>query len=195
MMLQRWPVIAAWTLGALLGAAACAGPQKAATREYHATDYWPLAVGNSWTYQISMRGANQEKTVAIVKQQDGYFVDSEGGRMQHHAAGVFDGERFMLRDPLALGAKWMAVPSANSLERYEITAVGFKMTVPAGVFDDCVRVQAVNRINQGQAMIAEWTYAPGVGLVQFTSRLEAEGKPPQPQVTMALVKFAQKPAA
>ena len=195
MMLQRWPGIAALSLCALLGNTACTGSQKPAPREFRAVDYWPLAIGNTWTYQINARGAEQQETVSIVKQQDGYYFDSRGSKMQHHAAGVFDGERFMLRDPLTLGAKWVAVPSANSLERYEVIAVGFKTTVPAGVFDDCVRVQAVNRMNQEQALVVEWTYAPGVGLVQFTSRLEVEGKQPAPQVSMVLVKFEQKPAA
>jgi len=190
-----WPWVASLCLVVTSWAAACGGPQRPPAREYRAVDFWPLAIGNTWTYQISMRGAVQKKKVAILKQENGYFVDSEGGRLQHHAAGVFDGERFLLRDPIALGAKWLAVPSANSLERNEIIATGFTTTVPAGVFDGCVRVQAVNRMNQTQAMIAEWTYAPGIGLVQFISRLEVEGKQSEPQVTMVLVQYEQKPAA
>ncbi|MBN2361369.1 MAG: hypothetical protein JXR83_18100 [Deltaproteobacteria bacterium] len=194
-MNSKRSLLSAACLVAMSCAAACGGTQKPPAREYHAVDFWPLAVGNSWTYQNSMRGVTQREVVSIVKQEDGYFIDSRGARLQHHPAGVFDGERFMLRDPIALGAKWIAVPSANSLERYEIIAIGFTTTVPAGVFENCVRVQAVNRMSQSQALILEWTYAPGVGLVQLTSRLEVDGKPPEPQVTTVLVKFEQKPDA
>lgn len=185
-----------WTIRALItfcvAFAACAAPQAPKPKPLTAVDYWPLAVGYSWTYQISIgQGAPQQDQVRIVKQNaDGFFVDSRGATIQHHPAGVYDGQRFLIRDPLEPGAKWVAVPSANSLERYEIVAVGFTATVPAGVFQNCVKVRSTNRMDEHKTLIGEWTYTPGVGMILFTSALQIDDRPPLPQAEMQLVQYA-----
>ncbi|MFH1807338.1 MAG: hypothetical protein ABIJ09_01235 [Pseudomonadota bacterium] len=183
------------TLAILLLAVGCATTPKNEAPQRRATDYWPLAIGNSWTYRIQHGGAVQEDSVTILQRDaDGFFVDSQGARLKPHAAGVFDGDRFLLRDPLAVGTKWMAVPSANALERFEITDVDFTVTVPAGVFEHCVRVQAMNKLSEVENFVGEWTYAPGVGMIQFVSRREVKGKPPAPQTEMLLLRFKLEPA-
>ncbi len=195
LMFFRAPIALALSgmlLGALLGGA-CDSPQKTEPSQVLSVhDYWPLAVGNRWSYQIRHGGAVEENQVAIVEQDaEGFFVDTQGARLQHHPAGIFDGDRFLLRGPLEVGTKWVAVPSANALERFEITSVGLSDTVPAGVFENCVRVEAVNRLGEHERFIGEWTYAPGVGMVRFNSRRELDGKPPQPQTEMVLIRFEQ----
>lgn len=184
---------AAGGLMILVSGVCCAHTQKKQEPTLRAVDYWPLAVGNAWTYRIKHGGAVQKQSVSIVsKNAEGFFVDSQGASLKPHAAGIFDGQRFLLRDPLELGAKWIAVPSANSMERFEIIALGFTATVPAGIFERCVRVQAENRISEGEAYIGEWTFAPGVGLLQYQSRHEVKGRDPQPQTEMVLLSYELK---
>jgi len=174
----------------------CAQTQKKDSPDLRAQDYWPLEVGNAWKYRIQHGGALQEQRVSIVsKNAEGFFVDSEGASLQQHPAGLFDGQRFLLRDPLELGAKWTAVPSANSLERFEIVAIDFNATVPAGIFERCVRVRATNRINDQESYVGEWTYAPGVGLILYQSRHEIAGRPAKPQTEMQLLSFELKNGA
>lgn len=187
--------LGALTLSMSLWACATTTAHKAEDQaKLSAVDYWPLQVGNRWTYRVTHAGASQENTVEIVQQDpDGFFVDNQGARLKHHPAGIFDGDRFLLRDPLELGAKWMAVPSANALERFEITSVGFELSVPAGKFKNCVQVQAQNKISEKERFVGEWTYAPGVGLIAFNSRREISGQQPQIQTRMQLLKF--EPAA
>ncbi len=177
------------------GSASCktSGAQVRPDSELHAVDYWPLQIGNSWTYRIEHGGASQQNTVKILSQDaDGFFVDNQGARLKKHPAGIFDGDRFLLRDPLELGGKWMAVPSANSLERFEISSLHFDMTVPAGTFHDCVRVQARNRISATEQFIGEWTYAPHVGLIAFNSFRELNKKDKKLQTSMQLVEYKVK---
>lgn len=173
-------------------ALACASTssQVKAQQDLRAVDYWPLQLGNQWTYRIEHGGATQKNTVKIIRQDsDGFFIDNQGARLKAHPAGIFDGDRFLLRDPLELGAKWMAVPSANALEHFEITSVHFDMSVPAGEFHNCVRVQARNKISAKESFIGEWTYAPGVGLIAFESFRQVAAKEPQPQTKMQLVEY------
>ena len=100
---------------ALLAGARATTPKSEPSKALKAHDYWPLAVGNRWSYRIQHAGAVEKNQVSIVQQDaDGFFVDSQGARLQQHPAGIFDGDRFLLRDPLEVGNKWMAVPSANA---------------------------------------------------------------------------------
>ena len=184
--------IAFFVSAGMLVSCKTASNQVKTQHDLRAVDYWPLQIGNQWTYRIEHGGATQQNTVKILRQDaDGFFVDNQGARLKAHPAGIFDGDRFLLRDPLELGAKWMAVPSANALERFEITSLHFDMKVPAGEFHDCVRVQARNKISANESFIGEWTYAPGVGLIAFASFRQVNTKDPQPQTKMQLIQFEQ----
>ncbi len=68
------------------------------------------------------------------------------------------GPAFVLRRPLRIGTVW-----ENGDGRYEITALGQAVTVPAGTFEDCVEVMHWSR---GGKVIVISLYAPGVGVVQ-----------------------------
>src|ERR687887_136842 len=64
--------------------------------------YYPLAVGNSWTYQ----SAGKRQTITIVGRDGPWFIDDHRGRLRYESDGVRDADRYLLRSPLAAGSKW-----------------------------------------------------------------------------------------
>jgi len=95
--------------GLVLLLCACkSGPQPAdgASGE-DATRYYPLAVGNSWTY--AFRGSDKQETIRIIGRDGPWFIDDHRGRLRYEKDGVRDADRYLLRTPLAVGAKWSAV--------------------------------------------------------------------------------------
>lgn len=131
-----------------------------------AADYYPLGIGNRWVYEINGR-SDRTVTVEILRQDsDGFFVDSQGGQLRADAFGIRDPKRYLLRDPLEQGRTWTNIVSVSSAERYAISSVGTPCEAPAGKFEDCVQVEAKNRVDANVTLVNRQTYAPGVGLVR-----------------------------
>ncbi|XXF75091.1 hypothetical protein P2318_18645 [Myxococcaceae bacterium GXIMD 01537] len=137
--------------------------------------YYPLAVGNRWTYLVNGRG-DKPVNVEITGQADGYFQDTQGGNLQLDGFGVRDVKRYLLRGPIEVGHSWTNIVSVSSTERYQIVQAGVSCEVPAGVFQDCVRVEGRNRVDQETTIVGAWTYAAGVGLVRMEMFAERQGK-------------------
>ncbi len=135
--------------------------------------FFPLAVGNQWTWEdqspqlpAGRRGAL--RTVRILERTaDGFYRDDERGELKAGADCVRDRVRQLLCGPLVVGTSWKSVLSVSSTEKYEIAAVGESVVTPAGTFDGCVRVRAVNHAAPGTDLVNEITYAPGVGPVRI----------------------------
>src|SRR5262249_9662020 len=66
-----------------------------------AEDYYPLAVGNHWTYSVNFLGDRRERRVEIIGHRDGYYLDNEGGQLTVDGLGVRDQKRYLLRSPSA----------------------------------------------------------------------------------------------
>jgi len=184
-------------VGALFMLTSCATTPdaKPASATWTAKDYSALAVGNAWTYRIAAQGQQQDQTITIDAQDDnGFFVDNMGGRLMQRKAGVFDGQRFLLEDPLEVGHKWIAVQGPSSVEHYEIAATGLVVEVPAGVYKDCVQVRAQQkgRTKTGEKTLLtmEWTYAPNVGLIEMKQKAKVGTQPEQVGMHLSLLKFA-----
>lgn len=152
-------------------------------------DLYPLAVGNTWTYDSISGGVAAKVTIRILNESGGYFVDSAGGALRVDAFGLRDPKRYLLREPLVAGTRWTSVQSLQSTEQYQITEAGRPCTVPAGTFARCVRVSATNKSDAQRTLISTWTYAEGVGLVELQTAMQVAGKPPQVQVEARLEKF------
>src|SRR5262249_60935221 len=61
---------------------ACAAPSSAVRSPATAAeDYYPLAVGNHWTYSVNFLGDRRERRVEIIGHRDGYYLDNEGGQL------------------------------------------------------------------------------------------------------------------
>ncbi len=177
-----------------LFAAACAGGAKQ-VRESPGADlsaYYPLQVGNTWTYQVGLLGETTTQQVKILGQEGGVFVDNKGGRLSVDTFGVRDDKRYLLRGPLEAGTQWTNVVSVSSIERYRILDAGFNCSAPAGRFENCVRVEGRNRVDANTTLINELTFAPGVGLVTIETAAEVKGQR-IPQAKLELTSYELQP--
>lgn len=169
-----------------------------------AAAFAPLAVGHSWSYKVTP-GPDEPQTVKIVSRDDkGYFVDDKGGRMAPRSDGIYDGQRFLLLEPLAVGTKWSAVVPAGPqapvgapgvTEHYEIIATDAVVTVPAGTFNDCIEVQAKQSVTDPTSgkpatLLMQWTWAKNAGLIRVRQSARIDGnKEPVATATMELIAF------
>lgn len=164
----------AWLLCAALAACSHASP-GAVVRSDAAPDptaYFPLAVGNEWTWidRSPQAGAGEPKrrTVRIVSRDaDGFFVDDARGALKAAHGCIQDRVRRILCAPFDLDRSWSSIVSETSTERYQIAATGVSVTVPAGSFEGCILVKARNRAGPDAEVLLETTYAPGVGPVRI----------------------------
>lgn len=176
-------IVALLPLVASLAACATAGvapaPRETPAPSPVAT-YFPLAVGNSWTYETRFGQRVETNTVSIVGQEHGVFTDSRNNRLILDADGLRDERRYLLKAPLAVGTTWKSIVDVGKTETYEIVDVHATLTVPAGTFDDVVLVRGRSRVDPGTELAVEWAYAPGVGLVRIaTTALVGQQRIPQ----------------
>ncbi|MFY0575630.1 hypothetical protein ACN28S_15815 [Cystobacter fuscus] len=194
----RMALGAAW----VLGAGACAGRQpvadSASESASRATEslsaYYPLAVGNRWTYRVNGR-EDKPVTVEVLKEEDGYFHDSQGGQLTVDAFGVRDRKRYLLRGPLTEGSQWTNVVSVASTERYRILQADVPCETRAGSFPTCVRVEASNRVDANTTLINALTFARGVGLVRMELFVQKSNGERMPQTSLELVSYQLNPGA
>lgn len=153
--------------------------------------YYPLAVGNSWTYQLL--GQEHRETIQIVGRDGPWFLDDHKGRLRTDGEGVRDRDRYLLRAPLKAGAKWSAVENLV-VQRFEVTATEVSAVTRAGTFLHCVRVRNAQPLDKNQgSFVTEWTYAPKVGLVQLRQEtIGPTGKAVQ-QTSLELVAYSSQP--
>jgi hypothetical protein len=164
-------------------------PASAAAPGEDATRYYPLAVGNSWTYQ--QPGSDKRETIHIVGQDGPWFIDDHRGRLRYEPDGVRDADRYLLRTPLAPGAKWSAVENLI-VQRFEVLATDASLVTQAGTFTHCATVRNEQPLPKGGKFITDWTYAPKVGLAQIvTSTVDSRGRQ-QEQTKLQLVAYHVK---
>jgi hypothetical protein len=157
------------------------------------TTFFPLAVGNEWTWlDLSPQagaGAPKRRTVRITgRDAEGFFVDSDRGELRSAHGCIQDRVRRILCAPFDVGRSWSSIVSETSVERYQITAVGVTSTVPAGTFGGCVQVRARNRAGADAEIQMETTYAPGVGPVRIETFALLGGRT-VPQVRAELASY------
>lgn len=150
--------------------------------------YYPLAVGNRWTYRVNGR-ADKTVDVEVLKEEDGYFLDNQGGQLTVDGFGVRDRKRYLLRGPLAQGNEWTNVVSVSSTERYRILQSGVPCDAPAGSFRHCVRVEARNRVDANTTLVNALTFAEGVGLVRIEVSAEKSNGERVPQTWLELASY------
>jgi hypothetical protein len=168
-------------------------PAPAALPPDSAAAYFPLAVGNQWTWldrsPTVPRGEERRRTVRIASRDaEGYYLDSDKGALKVVGPCVQDRLRRILCAPFTVGRGWSSVVSVSSTEHYEIAGVGEVAKVPAGTFDACVRVRARTRAGPDAESLLEITYAPGVGPVRIETFAVVSGAT-SPQVRAELESF------
>ena len=170
--MKHLSVVASLGLMTLLGACASRQPVEDSSSppisrpSESLSAYYPLAVGNRWTYRVNGRD-DKPVTVEILKEEDGYFRDNQGGQLAVDDFGVRDRKRYLLRGPLSEGSQWTNVVSVSSTERYRILQADVPCQTQAGAFASCVRVEASNRVDAETTLINALTFARGVGLVRL----------------------------
>jgi len=178
--------VTALALGAAFAAGcarAPAAPARAAAAPANEPGaYFPLAVGNSWTYLDQSPGLPEAsrgaaRTIRILERtKDGFFRDDQRGELRAGPDCVRDRVRQLLCAPLEVGSRWTSTVSVSSSERYEIVATGELVATPAGTFKGCVKVRAHNRAAGGVENVLETTYAPGVGPIRIETYALVNGK-------------------
>lgn len=157
--------------------------------------YYPLAVGNTWTYKGKLLGQPAERRVTVVRKDGPIYIDDQQGEFMLDGEGVRDRKRYLLKGPISRGNTWMSVASVSSVEHFEITDTGRSVSVAAGRFEGCVVVRATNRIDAGKEFVTEWTYAPGVGLVRMDNFILRNKKEYVPQGEIELTAYEIKTEA
>jgi hypothetical protein len=182
-------------LAALVLGSGCSRKNVEATPRARTTgdvsQYYPLAVGNRWTYRVNGR-EDKPVSVEILREENGFFHDSQGGQLAVDAYGLRDPKRYLLRAPVETGHAWTNVVSVSSTERYRILEAGVPCQSPAGAFDNCVQVEGRNRINAEATLVNTQTFAPGVGLVRMQVDVEAKGQR-VPQTWLELTAWQVRP--
>lgn len=156
-----------------------------------AAAYYPLAVGNRWVYESNFLGEKTERTVQILKEENGFFVDNQGGELGVDAFGIRDRKRYLLKEPVEQGRSWTNVVSVSSIERYKILELG-PCEVPAGRFESCVGVEGRNRVDDQTTLVNQLTLARGVGIVRIETAAEVRGER-IPQSQLLLTRFELRP--
>jgi hypothetical protein len=177
-------------LAALAGCAHTVETRKAPERS--AELYYPLAVGNSWTYDVTFLGEQREDTITFVKSEDGYLVDNKGNKLTADAYGVRDDKRYLIQEPVEADHTWKNVVSVSETEHYKILSVGEPCEAPAGKWPDCVVVQGSQRVQGNAELRNTLTFARGVGLVRVAVDL-ARGSEQLRQTELALKSFKLAP--
>ena len=151
--------------------------------------YFPLAVGNRWSYETRFGSRVESNTVSIVAGEGGVFTDNRNNRFFIDDQGLRDERRYLLRAPLAKGTTWKSIVDVGKTESYEIAATDATVTVPAGTFEDVVLVRGRSRVDPGTELEVEWAYAPGVGLVRIATTAVI-GRERIPQARSELTEYA-----
>ncbi len=174
---------------ALITACATTPSGTAAAKGATAADFYPLAIGTEWKYEVDLLSARQAITVKTLRVVDGFYEDSQGVRIQVDSYGVRDPHRYLLRNPIEVGTKWTNVISVSAIEHYEIIGTNQPCESPAGKWQGCVVVESRNRLEEGKTLVNELTLAPGVGIVQVNVSREENGTR-TPQTSLTLLAFA-----
>ncbi|HEY1334320.1 MAG TPA: hypothetical protein VGF31_08695 [Myxococcaceae bacterium] len=198
MTFRRWWVLAAGLVGCAHEAApppATAAGATSAAKLPESARYFPLAVGNTWTYEAAYLGERSTRRVEVVAFRDGNYVDGDGRTLRVDREGVRDQVRYLLHEPLSVGATWTSVVAPGSAEHYRITSVHAPCEAPAGKFPDCVEVESrtlADPKTPGRLLVNRVTFAAGVGIVRVRTALE-EGTKSAPTAELLLTAYQVAP--
>ncbi|MBK7864825.1 MAG: hypothetical protein IPJ65_40745 [Archangiaceae bacterium] len=174
--------------GVLVVAAGCAHAPPPKREPSPVAEYYPLAVGNTWSYEGEMLGGPAKFDISIVKEERGRFTDSQDNVLTIDSYGIRDEKRYLLRTPLEVGTRWNNVVSVSSYEQYAIVEAGQACDAPAGRYLNCVVVESRNKGDGEKVLVNTLTFAPKVGMIRIATALETQGKR-IPQARLELTRF------
>ncbi|MGB9600417.1 MAG: hypothetical protein ACP5QK_02890 [Myxococcota bacterium] len=151
--------------------------------------YYPLGIGYTWIYKGKFLGQPVEKKITIEKKEGSYFVDNTGAMLMHDEEGLRDNKRYLIKSPIRKGNKWLSILSARSTEYYEIIQTDIKAKYKNDIIKNCIKVRSTNRIDATKDMVAEWIYAPDIGMINFSTYILKNKKDWEPQGYFELIDF------
>lgn len=176
-------------------------------------NYYPLAVGSTWTYQFGSNSQTLNVVEAIqVNGETGYYLDygiggwnpilvsDEEGVRQVAAISSVPAENpsgeptvlpepiIQLQYPLSIGQSWVSIDGPGASRYVTILGVQESIVTPAGTFANCVKAQIheVGVLPEHAAETAISYYAPGVGLVRTDAYFSSQEDP----VVMELISYS-----
>ena len=151
--------------------------------------YWPLKVGNSWTYLFTdfsgatpvTHGQAVKVTGTISQSGATWFVakTTQGTTnvstfyYRHDAVGLLTCFKlvptpyYMIKRPLTNGTTWVMMTSAGGSIHRTITNCNATTTVPAGTFTHCLLITQTYDYNKNLKVL--YWYAPNKGEVRCES--------------------------
>jgi len=142
------------------------------------TPWWPMAVGNLWTYTVTSAGNRTEHTIRVASKADGpkgtawrVGVSFPGMEPVTAYLATTQSEVWRRDRPFRAGSAWTldwrfaSVPSGPvGSEDHELPGRE-DVTTPCGAFTDCLKV----RRRADGAVVEAW-FAAGVGMVKRVTR-------------------------
>jgi hypothetical protein len=164
--------LALWGLAAGCATAAATTSGDGARRSYTAADYYPLAVGWKWGYDVEHEGQSILATYAVLERiGDTAVVQAGDDRLTYAVTPQGIAQRdggeigdYFIKDPVAVGSGW-AVASGTA----KVVSTSQEVTMPAGHFTNCLVVE-VTRTDPMR--IVRTTYAPEVGFVAMELQVQ-----------------------
>ena len=147
--------------------------------------YFPTTVGSKWVYDLDDK--DETETITAVEKKEGAFLVTvqkvdQFGKESFIEMKVADDGIFMLSGladkhppshrlklPHKASATWETYTGAWPLGTSKFTAHGpEQIEVPAGKYE-AIRVESQNAAKMGPDIRRTYWYAPGIGLVKYTS--------------------------
>lgn len=169
--MKKWLLIVLFLIVLLAGCATFSGGVNKTVE-----NYYPLSVGNSWTYQNSWDGETSTTEVVDSYEWDGQTVyECSSDRFNFYIVEVEKELRLyfrdkpkenasylvMLKEPLKVGQKWYSPPPFE--DTLYIVSTDISVSVPAGEFKNCIEVRSKSE-DRG---IIYLCFAPGVGQLKL----------------------------
>jgi hypothetical protein len=177
----------------MIGLLACAHASDAASPPPTSpARYFPLAVGNRWSYRTTGSGTATVEQIEIRGVKDGQYEDNRGRLLWVSPDGLRDQARVLLRSPVETGRSWTVRLGPSSVEHWRILSTGKPCTAPAGQFSDCVEVEARTTADAGVELVNRITFAAQVGIIQIRTALVRNGQE-TPQTDIVLTAYQVAP--
>src|SRR6516165_3707947 len=151
------------------GAPSGSGPRG----ELTAVDYYPLAPGWKWAYDVEKDGLNILATYAVLERSGDVAVVQAGDERLTYAItpdGIAQKELdavgdYIIKNPVHPGSEWPVTGG-----RAKIVSVDERISLePAGQFANCLVVEVTR---SDPMRVARTTYAPGVGWVALELQVQ-----------------------
>lgn len=155
-----------------------------------ALKYFPLALGNKWTYNVNYFGSAGTIDVTITGTDGEWFLDNRGGRIMADRRGIRDADRYILMFPLQR-EEWISIIDTKTRETRKTIGVDEAVKVPAGTFEGAIKVHTYVELPDKKILHSFHYFVADVGIVKIETVLEdiKEGKM-LPQTVTELISYS-----